>query len=312
MLQTNLILNEKEDLFMKRASILVGLLFVFSSFIPTLTSAQGKLTYGLSISTLGNAAYVTLTDGVRAEAKKQDIPLTVLNADNKLEKQIKDVEDMIEKKIDVLFINPCHANAAAVIEKAVKSGMKAITLQRAVDSPFVSSHIGTDNVVLGKQAGQWLVDKLGGKGNVVVLEGVLGAESSEDRKKGSSQIFAKYPGIKIVAQQTGKYDRAVALGVMENILQAQPKVDAIFCYNDEMAMGALAAVRAAKRTDIIITGFDAIKDAVAAIEKGDITMTLALPMFDMGRLAATYGKWLKTGEMTVPLISIMPVKVVTR
>ena len=297
---------------MKRLVILIGLFFALSVLMPTFGLAQGKLNFGLSISTLGNAAYVTLTDGVKAESKKQDIPLTVLNAENKLEKQIKDVEDMIEKKIDVLFINPCHVNAAAVIEKAAKAGIRVITLQRAVDSPFVSSHIGTDNVVLGKQAAQWLVDKLGGKGNVVVLEGIPGAESSEDRKKGSSMVFAKNPGLKIVAQQTGKYDRAVALGVMENIIQAQPKIDAIFCYNDEMAMGALAAVRAAKRTGITITGFDAIKDAVAAIERGELTMTLALPMFDMGKLAVTYARWLKSGDMTVPLISIMPVKVVTK
>ena len=297
---------------MKRALILIGVLLVLSSFIPNITFAQEKLAFGLSISTMDNAAYATLVAGAKAEAKKLNIPLTVLNADDKLEKQIKDVEDMIEKKIDILFINPCHAKAAAVIEKAAKSGMEVITLQRAVDSMFVRGHIGTDNVVLGKQAAQWLVDKLNGKGNVVVLEGVLGAQSSEDRKEGSSQIFAKYPDIKIVAQQTGKYNRVVAMNVTENILQSQPKVDAIFCYNDEMAMGALAAVTASKRKDIIITGFDAIKDAVAAIKKGDLTMTIALPMFDMGRLAVTYGKWLNTGDMTVPLLSIMPVEVLTK
>jgi len=174
---------------------------------------------------------------------------------------------LIQKKIQVLLINATHDGAVAVVEKAAKAGIPVITLQREIPTSMVISHIGTDNVVIGRMGAQWIVDKLGGKGNVVVMEGIPGADSSESRKIGSAEVFKKYQGIKIVAQQSGQYDRAKAMNVMENILQAQPKIDAVYCFNDEMAMGVLAAVKAAGRTGILITGMDANQDAVEAVKK---------------------------------------------
>jgi ribose transport system substrate-binding protein len=167
-------------------------------------------------------------------------------------------------------------------------------------------------VVIGSLGAEWVASQLGGKGNVVVLEGIPGAASSEDRKKGAAKVFPKYSGIKIVSQQTAEYDRAKALHVMENILQAQPKIDAVYCFNDEMAMGAMSAVKAAKRTGIMITGMDANKDAVEAVKKGDLTMTIALPPYDIGRMGVIYGNWLVTGEMSVPVKSVMPVSFITK
>ena len=100
--------------------------------------------------------------------------------------------------------------------------------------------------------------------------------------------------------------------VMENILQAQPKIDAVYCFNDEMAMGALAAIKAAKRTGIVITGMDANKDAVAAVKSGEITMTISLPPSDIGSLGVVYARWLKNNELSVPVLSVMPVSFITK
>ena len=280
--------------------------------MPGGSAAQQKLVFGASISTQVNPFYVAMANGVKDEAQKLGIQAFVLNAEDKLEKQISDVEDLIQKKIQILLINATQDGAAAVIGKAAKAGIAVITLQRGIPSPAVTSHIGTDNIVIGRLGAQWIIDKLGGKGNVVVLEGIPGAASSEDRKKGAAEVFPKNPDIKVVAQQTGEYDRVKALHVMENILQAQPKIDAVYCFNDEMAMGALAAVKAAKRTGIIITGMDANKDAVEAVKKGELTMTIALPPYDIGRLGVVYGRWLKTGEMSVPVRSVMPVSFITK
>jgi ribose transport system substrate-binding protein len=297
---------------MKRWTVLFGFILLVIALIPGMATSQQKLVFGLSISTQVNPFYVAMANGVKDEAKKLSIQAFVLNAEDKLEKQISDVEDLIQKKIHVLLINATQDGAVAVIEKAAKAGIPVITLQRGIPSPAVTSHIGTDNVVIGRLGAQWIVDKLGGKGDVVVLEGIPGAASSEDRKKGAAEVFPKHPGVKIVAQQTGEYDRAKTLHVMENILQAQPKIDAVYCFNDEMAMGALAAVKAAKRTGIMITGMDANKDAVEAVKKGELAMTIALPPYDIGRLGVVYGKWLKTGEMSVPVRSVMPVNFITK
>jgi ribose transport system substrate-binding protein len=280
--------------------------------LPGLSLAAEKLVFGLSISTQVNPFYKAMADGVKDQAKKMGIEAYVLSADDKLDKQISDVEDLIQKNINVLLINATQAGAQAVIEKAAKAKIKVVTLQRQIPSSAVSSHIGTDNVVIGMMGAEWVVSKLGGKGNVVVLEGIPGAASSEDRKKGAAAVFPKYSGIKIVSQQTAEYDRAKALHVMENILQAQPKIDAVYCFNDEMAMGAVSAIKAAKRSGIVITGMDANKDAVDAVKKGDLTMTIALPPYNIGRLGVIYGEWLMTGEMSVPVKSVMPVSFITK
>jgi len=297
---------------MKKWIVLGAVILSTVMVMPGGSAAQQKLVFGASISTQVNPFYVAMANGVKDEAQKLGIQAFVLNAEDKLEKQISDVEDLIQKKIQILLINATQDGAAAVIGKAAKAGIAVITLQRGIPSPAVTSHIGTDNIVIGRLGAQWIIDKLGGKGNVVVLEGIPGAASSEDRKKGAAEVFPKNPDIKVVAQQTGEYDRVKALHVMENILQAQPKIDAVYCFNDEMAMGALAAVKAAKRTGIIITGMDANKDAVEAVKKGELTMTIALPPYDIGRLGVVYGKWLKTGEMSVPVRSVMPVSFITK
>ena len=297
---------------MKRWAITLSVFILAATLVPGLSFAAEKLVIGLSISTQVNPFYKAMADGVKAQAKDMGITAYVLSADDKLDKQISDVEDLIQKKIDVLLINATQAGAQAVIEKAAKAKIKVVTLQRQIPSPAVSSHIGTDNVVIGRLGAEWIVSRLGAKGNVVVLEGIPGAASSEDRKKGAAEVFPKYSGIKIVSQQTAEYDRAKALHVMENILQAQPDIDAVYCFNDEMAMGALSAVKAAKRKGIMITGMDANKDAVESVKKGDLTMTIALPPYDIGRMGVIYGKWLLTGEMSVPVKSVMPVSFITK
>lgn len=300
---------------MRRTTVLVFCVILLAALAggeANVWAQQKPSLIGFSVSTQVNPFYVAMANGVREEAAKQGIQVVVLNAEDRLDKQISDVEDMIQRGVDVLLINATHDGAGAVVEKAARAGIEVITLQRGVPGSGVSSHIGTDNVVIGRMGAQWVVDRLGGRGNVVVLEGVPGAASSEDRKKGSAEVFARYPGIRIVAQQTGHYDRARAMSVMENILQAQRNIDAVYCFNDEMAMGALAAIRASRRSGIIITGMDANRDAVDAVRRGDLTMTIALPPGDIGRMGVLYATWLSTNEISVPVQSVMPVQFITR
>jgi ribose transport system substrate-binding protein len=297
----------------RQGSVAIGILAVVGVFLlgwVNLGEAADQI--GFSVSTQVNPFYKAMADGVREQAKAEGLEVTILNAEDKLEKQIADVEDLIQKKVKVIVINATHDGAAAVLNKAVEAGIPVVTLQRGMPGAKVASHIGTDNVVIGREGAEWVAKKLNGKGNVVVLEGIPGAASSEDRKKGSAEVWPKYPGIKIAAQQSGKYDRAVALGVMENILQAQPQIDAVFCFNDEMAMGALAAVKASRRQGIQITGMDANKDAREAVDRGELAMTIALPPFEIGKMGAQHAKWLITKEKPVPARTVMPVSFITK
>ena len=124
-------------------------------------------------------------------------------------------------------------------------------------------------------------------------------------------MFEAAEGIEIVAQQTAEYDRATALTVLENILQATPDIDAVFCYNDEMAMGALAALEAEGRDDVIVTGIDALPDALEAISEGKLAMTVQIPVYDMGRWAARFGIWKAQGDIAVPVSSVIPIQFIT-
>lgn len=292
--------------------IIVIVLLLTALAGPAATAAQESVLLGLSVSTQSNPFYRNLAEGVVAEAQALGAQVTVLSADDQLEKQISDVEDLIAAGVDALLINATQDGAVGVVEQAAQAGIPVITLQRGVPSSLVTSHIGTNNVLIGKLAAEWLINRLGGTGRIVVLEGIPGAASSEDRKTGSTPVFEAAEGIEIVAQQTAEYDRATALTVMENILQATPDIDAVFCYNDEMAMGALAALEAAGRDDVIVTGIDALPDALEAVRAGKLAMTIRIPVYDMGRWATRFGVWAVTHDIAVPVQNTIPVQFITQ
>ncbi len=298
----------------KRAThllVVAAIALLAFGWLPSTTAQEEAVLLGFSVSTQGNPFYRNMAEGVSAEAEAQGVQVTVLSADDQLEKQISDVEDLIAAGIDALLINATQDGAIGVIEQAAQAGIPVITLQRGVSSSLVTSHIGTDNVLIGRLAAEWLVNRLGGQGRIVVLQGIPGAASSEDRKTGSTPVFQAAEGIEIVADQTAEYDRATALSVMENILQATPDIDAVFCYNDEMAMGAIAALEAAGRTDVIVTGIDALPDAIEAVRSGALAMTIRIPVYDMGRWAARFGAWAAAGEIAVPVDSVIPIEFIT-
>lgn len=143
-------------------------------------------------------------------------------------------------------------------------------------------------------AGEYIIEKLGGKGNVVELEGIAGTNAARERGEGFNEAI-KDTEIKVVAKQTADFDRVKGLEVMENILQSQPDIQAVFAHNDEMALGALEAVKASGR-DIMIVGFDATDDAVAAVEAGDMAATVAQQPELIGKIGVETAVKVLSGE----------------
>ena len=230
-------------------------------------SAAMMSTVGLALSTLNNPFFVDLRDGAQAEAGKAGIELTVLDAQNDPAKQTSEIEDLIAKKVGVVIINPTDSDAIVpTVKKLNAARIPVVTVDRAANGGVVAAHIASDNVAGGRIAANYVATRLHGKGNVVMLEGIAGSSAARDRGRGFREGIAKYPGIKIVASQTADFDRAKGLSVMENILQAQKKIDAVFAQNDEMALGAVQAIEAAHRQkEMFVVGFDAIADALKAI-----------------------------------------------
>ncbi len=262
-----------------RATLLLSLL---SLALP----AGAKDTIGLSVSTLNNPFFVTLRDGAQAAAAKAGLELLVLDAQDKADKQVSDLEDLVQKKVKVILVNPTDAAAVVpAIKKANAAGIPVITVDRGASGGKVAFHIASDNVAGGRSAGDYACKLLGGKGKMVELEGIPGSSAARDRGKGfNDYLKASCPGVKVMARQTANFDRAQGLTVMENVLQAQPAIDAVFAHNDEMALGALQAVKASKRP-IKIVGFDATDDAVKAVNACEMAATVAQQPAEMGRLS---------------------------
>ena len=243
-------------------------------------------TLGLVLSTLNNPFFVTLRDGAQAAADAAGVKLVIVDAQDDSAKMTAGIEDLINKKVSALLINPTDADAVVPsIQKANAANIPVFTVDRGASGGTVVSHIASDNVAGGTMAAEFLCQAIGGKGNVVELQGIAGTSAARDRGQGFNDYMkASCKDAKIVAQQTAEFNRAKGLTVFENILQAQPEIAAVFAHNDEMILGAIQAAEAAGRTGILFVGFDAVDDAVKAVTDGKLAATVAQQPDLMGQL----------------------------
>lgn len=231
---------------------------------------------GLVVSTLNNPFFVSLKDGAEAKAQELGYELIVLDSQDKSDKELANVEDILQQGIQVLMINPTDSDAVAnAIKLANEKEIPVITLDRGANGGEVVAHIASDNVAGGMMAGKYIVEQLGNKGNVVELEGIAGTSAARDRGLGFNNSL-EGTEVQVIAKQVADFDRQKGLSTMENILQAKEDINAVFAHNDEMALGAVQAIQAAKKQDqIMVVGFDATPDAVKAVEEGAMAATVA-------------------------------------
>ncbi|MBB3226635.1 ribose transport system substrate-binding protein [Luteibacter sp. Sphag1AF] len=274
--------------------------------------ASGTPTIGLALSTQDNPFFVELKDGAQKAAKDANVSLVVVDAQNDPARQISSVEDLIQKRVSVILLNPTDSSAlAGAVQSANRANIPVITLDRAVDGADVASHIASDNIAGGKMAADFLASKLNGKGNIIELQGVAGTSAARDRGKGFDDQIAKTPGLKIVAQQPANFDRAQGMSVSENLLQANSNVQAVFAQNDEMALGAVRALDGAKRGNVLIVGFDGTPAGKDAVQSGSMAATVAQQPGDIGRLGVETAKKLIDKQPVEKTIAV-PLKLLTK
>lgn len=250
--------------------------------VSSAASAAGEK-IGLVVSTQNNPFFVTLKEGAVKKANELGYELIVLDSQNDPSKELGNVEDLLVKGVDVLLINPTDSDAVvSSVRAANRSKIPVVTLDRAANGGKVVSHVASDNVLGGEVAGNYIVEKLGGKGKVVELEGIPGTTAARDRGEGFNKAIVGK--LDVVAKQAADFDRTKGLTVMENILQAQPEINAVFAHNDEMALGALKAIESSGRKNVIVVGFDATDDAVAAVKDGKLSATVAQKPAEIGAI----------------------------
>lgn len=274
----------------------------------TMAAAQ---TIGLAISTLKNPFFVDLKEGAEAKATEYGVELIILDAQDDPARQLSQIEDLIARGVDVILVNLVDRVAGVPgVLAANRAGIPVISVDRDSDGGVLASHIASDNVLGGRMAGELIAKVLGGQGKVVELEGIPGTSGARERGAGFNEVIRQYPGIQVVARQEAGYDRARGMTVMENILQAQPEIDAVFAHNDEMALGALVAIEAAGRADeILVVGFDATAEAVQAVKEGRMFATIAQQPILMGELAIETAMKLLRGEPVDPYVPV-PLQIV--
>lgn len=240
-------------------------------------------TVGVSISTLNNPFFISLKEGIESKAEEEGLKVVISDAQNDSLTQSNQIEDLITQKVDLIIVNPVDSTAVSPsVIAANEADIPIISVDRGSDEGEVLSFISSDNIEGGKMAGQYILDNIEEKDEVAQIEGVPGASSTRERGQGFEE--ATEGKIELVASQPANFDRAEGLTVMENMIQANPNIKAVFCQNDEMALGAAEAL-AGNDNDIIIVGFDGNEDAIAAVKEGKIAATVAQKPDEMGKIA---------------------------
>ena len=247
-------------------------------------SASGgkKLTVGFSQIGAESAWRTAETDSIRSEAEKRGVDLKFSDAQQKQENQIKALRTFVANGVDAIILAPVVETGWEPVLKEIKSAnIPVILVDRGVkvsDESLYATLIASDFVEEGRRAGDWLAKKLGGKGNVVELEGTIGAAPAIDRKKGFHEVIDKNPGMKILRSQSGDFTRAKGKEVMEAFLKAEGKnIQAVYAHNDDMALGAIQAIDEAGMkpgTDIIVVSIDGVKAAFEAMVAGKLNCTV--------------------------------------
>ena len=253
---------------------------------------EGNGSIGLSVSTLNNPFFVTLSDGAKEKANEKGVDLIVVDAGDDAAKQTSDIEDLISKNISVLIVNPVDSDAVApAVKDAIEKGIKVVAVDRIVNGVDVDCAIASDNVAGAKMAAEYLLSLVGEKAKVAELEGVPGASATIDRGEGFHAIADTK--LNVVSKQTANFNRSEGMTVMENMLQANADIVGVFAHNDEMALGAVEAISG---KDIIVVGFDATDDALAAVKAGKMAATVAQQPDLMGSTAVETAVKLIAGE----------------
>jgi len=266
---------------------------------------------GLALSTLNNPFFVTLRDGAQKAATSGGVTLNVADGANDNAKQADQISTFITQKVDVIIVNPTDSDAVvSSVQKANQAKIPVIAVDRNSNGGTLASYIASNNVEAGKLGGQQLLKAVPANAKVAMLIGIPGASAARDRGQGFMNAVAdgsiNTKGAKLVAQQVANFKRDEALNVMQNILTANPDLAGVFAQNDEMALGAVQAIKAKGLTGkVFVVGVDGVDDAKAAIKAGDMLATVAQQPDVMGQLAVEAAIKLTTvsyTHLTLPTI----------
>ena len=267
------------------ACVALALCFAMASGISAGERKNYKI--ALVLKSLTNPAIKAIADGVEATAKEMGVDITILSSQgfSALEEQINQVEDVIQRKMDIIGIEPVDSKGIIpVIEEANAKNIPIIAVDTGADGGKLVTFIATDNFNAGKIAGEWLAKEVG-SGKVAMIEGTPGSQQGRDRRNGFHEVITAKNGIQLVASIAANFERVKGMEVMEDILTANPDLKGVFCANDEMALGALETLRQRGSIGKVkIIGMNGAPDALLSAYQGEIQATVVQYSEYMGEM----------------------------
>ena len=308
-------LFKKVNLFL----LIVMLLGIVSACAPAQATApaasgdDGTIRIGLTMK-FDDLWLTTLRDAMTEYAASQPgVELIAVDSKEDVATQLGQVENFVAQKVDAIIIIPANTDAADPMTKAAQdAGIPLVYVNRIPSNlPEGVAYVGSDSIQAGIMQAEWLAEQLGGKGNVVIMNGDLAQEAAQMRTEGEKQVFAKFPDIKIIREDTGNWSRDQGLALMENWLASGDQIDAVAANNDEMAIGALQAIEAAGQLgNILVGGVDASPDALQEMDEGRLNVTVFQNAKGQGEGGIKAAIALAKGE-TIDQITWIPFELVT-
>ncbi|MDI5983606.1 sugar ABC transporter substrate-binding protein [Halomonas sp. M4R5S39] len=291
-------------------------LLLGTAILATCTSAMAQ-SIGVSVARFDDNFLTSMRNAMEAEAQAQGYEIQFLDAQEDIGRQLSQTQNLVSQGVDAIIINPVDTAATGSITKvAVEQGIPLVYVNRQPEG----SDLDHDNVVFvgsdQKRAGtlqmEALAEMLGGEGKVAIMLGNLASGATHKRTDGVKEVAAEYPGIEIVAEQPADYQRTEAIDLMTNWVVGGEQIDAVAANNDEMAIGALNAMRqlGISPQDILVGGIDATRDALESMQRGELAVTVFQDPVGQGGGAVKAAIALAEGE-EVDDINLVPFQLVT-
>lgn len=265
---------------------------------PTAAPATKAVKIAVVLKAINSDYWKQVKAGAVDAGKALGVEVQVVgpNAETDIAGQTSMMEDQIVKGVSALVVAPSQPSAAlSTFDKADAAKIPVVLIDTDANWNKKKSFVGTGNEAGGKVGGDFIAKSLKAGDDIVMIRGALGDATHDQRIKGATDALTA-AGIKVSAVQPADSDRNKAMSVMENLLQTHPKVKAVFCSNDEMALGAVRALKAANKTDVIVVGFDGSPDALNSILAGELTASVAQSAYNIGKFGVEVGVKLAKGE----------------
>ncbi len=272
------------------------------------TGGEDQVTIGVSVYDM--SSFVSQgKEGIDAYAAANNINVLWNSANLDVSTQANQIDQFINQKVDAILVNPVQAGSLEPqVASAQAAGIPFVDVNASLKNDNLEGSVQPDDVAAGAQEAQMMADELGGKGNVVILQGPLGGSGEIDRGKGIDQVLAKYPDIKVLAKDTANWKRDESVNKMKNWISAfGDKIDGVISQNDDMGLGALQALKEANKSGIPIVGIDGIEDGLKAVQNGDfIGTSLQHGTLEMATGLAVAAKLARGEEVDAKPVYVMP------